>query len=115
MEHALGMPQAELDLSTTRGEAQNVGGKLKSVSALWSEPNVGATNETGFTGEPGGLVWGGTPSGEYYWARFWTSTEASPDHGWIRNLDKGNGGIWRYGDLSNADKNQGHSVRCVED
>jgi uncharacterized protein (TIGR02145 family) len=30
------------------------GGKLKSTSSLWTSPNLGATNESGFSGLPGG-------------------------------------------------------------
>lgn len=115
LELTLGMPQAELELSFTRGIPQNVGGKLKSTSTGWSAPNTGATNETGFSAEPGGLVWGGSPSGQYYFARFWTATESGEENAWIRSLDKSHGGIHRYGANSNSDKNQGNSVRCVRD
>lgn len=114
MELALGMSMEDADDAGLRGVTQNVGGKLKSLSDLWSTPNTGATNESGFTADPGGLVWGGIPSGEGYWARFWTSTEAGPGHGWIRNLDKSNGGVYRSG-TGNAEMQQGHSVRCVQD
>lgn len=115
LELTLGMPLWELGMETTRGIQQNVGGKLKSLSSAWSAPNMGATNETGFSVEPGGLIWGGQISGQYYWGRFWSSTASDPDHAWLRNMDKSNGGVWRYGSLSNSDKNQGHSVRCVRD
>jgi hypothetical protein len=42
------------------GEAV-AGGKLKeSGTAHWSGPNTGATNESGFTALPGGMLsWGG--------------------------------------------------------
>lgn len=112
LELTLGMPQSEVHLTHTRGEAENVGGKLKGFE-FWSSPNAGATNESGFNALPGGLVWGGSPSGYYYWARFWTSSESSADNAWIRNLDKSNGGSYRHGETSLTDKKQGHSVRCV--
>ncbi|MEI6853543.1 MAG: FISUMP domain-containing protein, partial [Bacteroidota bacterium] len=53
------------------------GGKLKETgTAHWLSPNTGATNSSGFTALPGGLIW------EYSWAQggltseciFWTST-----------------------------------------
>ncbi|MCH6235753.1 FISUMP domain-containing protein [Cognataquiflexum rubidum] len=39
------------------GGSEVAGGKMKSISG-WNEPNIGATNESGFTALPGGdLIW----------------------------------------------------------
>jgi uncharacterized protein (TIGR02145 family) len=41
-------------LTTYLGGDTVAGGKMKSVSALWSSTNVDATNTSGFSGLPGG-------------------------------------------------------------
>ncbi|WP_200978905.1 fibrobacter succinogenes major paralogous domain-containing protein [Echinicola sp. 20G] len=41
----------DINLSITRGSEENVGGKLKSIEG-WETPNVGATNESGFSALP---------------------------------------------------------------
>jgi len=38
------------------GGNEIAGGKLKDTSTLWAPPNVGATNEVGFTALPGGYM-----------------------------------------------------------
>ena len=43
------------DLIMVLGYANVAGGKTKDTSSIWNEPNYGATNESGFTGLPGGL------------------------------------------------------------
>jgi uncharacterized protein (TIGR02145 family) len=87
------------------------GGKMKSVTG-WNSPNTGATNESGFTGLPGGYRgWDGNfyAVGEYgYW---WSFTEIDTDNSWGRSL---------YYDASNVNivdgnKHAGLSVRCLKD
>lgn len=105
----------------TRGEWQTLydflgypfGGKLKETGIThWSEPNAGATNQSGFTALPGGFRYvGGSFSriGEkgYWWsATTWYSYQA-----WSRALE--------YDNISfaegYADKEYGFSVRCIKD
>jgi uncharacterized protein (TIGR02145 family) len=57
------------------------GGKLKEAGLVyWESPNTGATNETGFSGLPGGFRY--TDSGYYYWGKagyWWSSTTRNSD------------------------------------
>ena len=91
-----------------------VGGKMKSTgNTLWQIPNTLATNESGFTGFPGGYIWTsgfeniGTAG---YW---WSSTETTDTKNpFYRSLR------YETGDVSCGSivgKNNGFSVRCVKD
>jgi uncharacterized protein (TIGR02145 family) len=111
LEISLGMIVADANLIGDRGIAQNVGGKLKSAS-LWNNPNTSATNESGFSGLPGGFR---DNSGEYEYfggnGYLWSSTETSTANAWFRNLNSNTGD-------SHRDTNGGRfgfSVRCLKD
>jgi uncharacterized protein (TIGR02145 family) len=118
--------QLEMYLGMTDEEVEDIGwrehdiaGKLKSTRTepdqhpRWNEPNIDATNESGFTALPGGykdkesnfhliLRYG-------YW---WTSTESFTEfRAWYRGLDYNFTGVLRY----RTDKQVGLSVRCVKD
>lgn len=112
LETALGMPVADLLLTAARGNAQNIGGQLKSTSTLWIASNVGATNESGFAGLPGGYRTSGSGNFNYigFFGYFWSSTE-NGSSAWERTLATGIGGIYR----DNVPKAQGRSIRCVKD
>jgi uncharacterized protein (TIGR02145 family) len=89
------------------------GGKMKSTGTqYWTGPNQDATNESGFSGLPGGSRDGGGPFGNFgnfgYW---WSSTESSPDVGWTRGLTYYDGVVGSYG----TDNKVGFSVRCLRD
>ena|GEM_PF-2468626 len=92
---------------------ENTGGKMKAVSDLWEEPNEGATNESGFTGLPGGLSGGW--SDEYTFsalglkAFFWSSVG---NRYMLRNV---NTHVHQSGWNSDHYYNYGCSVRCVKD
>jgi uncharacterized protein (TIGR02145 family) len=89
------------------------GGKMKEAgTAHWNSPNTGATNESGFTGLPGG--------GRYYYGSFnyigyygtwWSSTETSSTIAWLRLLSYGYGNVY----LDGNDEEYGFSVRCLRD
>ena len=109
LEIYLGMSPGEADGEGTRGTTE--GDKLKeSGYAHWGSSNTG-TNESGFTGLPGGYrryngyVFFGSEG------RWWTSTEESPFDAWSRVLSAGHSGISRFSNVTN----QGYSVRCVRD
>jgi uncharacterized protein (TIGR02145 family) len=94
------------------GEAV-AGGKLKSTGLqYWVSPNQDATNESGFSGLPGGNRYNvGTffPIGNNgYW---WSSTEVSTGNAWCRYVDSNYNSVTR----ANINKRPGFSVRCLRD
>jgi uncharacterized protein (TIGR02145 family) len=102
-------------LITYLGGASVAGGKLKEIDTIyWNAPNIGATNETGFTALPGGLR---SITGKFYYFGYqgvwYSSTEASGGRGGGgnvgRSLQNDNNGIFYKGLL----KNSGSSVRCI--
>ena len=109
MEMYLGMSQSEADASG-RPRGTDEGGKLKEAGTThWIWPNLWATNESGFTGLPGGSR---SYLGTYDWMRlsghFWTNEQGSGCL-WRRVLYAGELTVWR----DCYDKRYGHSVRCV--
>jgi uncharacterized protein (TIGR02145 family) len=87
------------------------GGKMKSTTG-WNSPNTGATNESAFSGLPGGgrLNIGafGAIGDEGVW---WSSTEDDTDSGWHSGLSYGDGNVFRGYYI----KRNGFSVRCLRD
>lgn len=103
-------------LSTYLGN--NVGGKMKATgnktagTGLWNGTNTGATNESGFTGLPGGLR---NLSGSFdyignygYW---WSSTEYNTYYAWNRYLYYSYSSVYSYYNY----KERGFSCRCLRD
>jgi uncharacterized protein (TIGR02145 family) len=92
------------------------GGKMKSTSTSWSNPNTAATNESGFSGLPGGNRRYDTFFGslfccignEGYW---WSSSEDDAASAWFRYLYYNGGNVGR----DPITKKYGFSVRCVKD
>ena len=88
------------------------GGKMKEAGTThWISPNTGASNESGFTGLPGGFR---NTSGTFlnlglygYW---WSSTESGAN-AWYRDLDYFDDNVYR----DFIGKRLGFSVRCVRD
>ncbi len=112
LEMFLGMSTSEADGSSWRGTDE--GGKLKeSGTSHWYSPNIGATNESGFTARPGGnrVYHDGTFNSMGLSAGYWCSGESSDSEGWLRSLSPDNAQIHR----SPYPKNQGLSLRCVKD
>lgn len=88
------------------------GGKMKEAGlAHWWEPNVEATNSSGFTGLPGGLRYDAGPSNINGFAFFWSSTERSATEAGARWLGFGNADLLGGG----FNKVYGLSVRCIRD
>ena len=90
------------------------GGKMKSTGTqYWLSPNTDATNESGFSGLPGGYRNGGGVFNDIgnlgYW---WSSTVFGQTNPWTRFLSRDTGSV--YMDYSNP-KPYGFSVRCLRD
>jgi len=88
------------------------GGKMKSTTG-WPSPNTGATNESNFSGLPGGyrgvnLGTFGNVGTNGYW---WSSSENAPTTAWLRYLYYGYGNA----DRGTFTKQAGLSVRCLRD
>jgi uncharacterized protein (TIGR02145 family) len=91
------------------------GGKMKSTGTqYWQSPNTEATNESGFSGLPGGVrIGNGSFGGISNFGEWWSSTEVfiTSNEARTRYLTY-NGGV-----ASNSFniKKTGHSVRCLKD
>ncbi len=111
LELTLGMPEADLGRSGTRGREERIGGMLKNTGTQhWQSPNEGAGNQSGFGGLPGGSRSGsGEFSGIGYVGLWWTDTDAGSGMAWMRMLSHDSPHV----DLLYADKSFGFSVRCV--
>jgi uncharacterized protein (TIGR02145 family) len=100
-------------LTTYLGGEGVAGGKLKETGTThWQSPNIGATNETGFTALPGGIR-NYNGSFDYigshgYW---WSATESGAASAWLRFMGFSYSYVFSYG----ANKELGFSVRCVRD
>lgn len=94
------------------------GGKMKTKGTIqagtgyWQDPNTGATNESGFTGLPGGFR-GST--GIFFDLGVngicWSSTESSTSNAWFRGL----GDNTVIVSQDRLGKRLGFSVRCLRD
>jgi uncharacterized protein (TIGR02145 family) len=90
------------------------GCKLKEVgTAHWINPNICATNSTGFTGLPAGYRNGATGAftNIKYVGEFWTSLNYDANNGWINALQDGYTGV----NFGVNPKTTGASVRLVKD
>ena len=100
-------------LTTYLGGVGVAGGKLKETGLThWDNPNVDATNETGFSALPGGWRDGNGDSGNYTMVGyFWASTEYSGGLAWMRTINS-NSALMVFDFMPEA---AGLSVRCVRD
>jgi len=90
------------------------GGKMKEQETVhWKSPNTGATNESGFTGLPGGYrnYLNGSFSIVGYSGYWWSAMEVSGQYAWPRCLSSDNALVSR----SSYKKSNGFSVRCLRD
>ena len=95
------------------GGESEAGGKLKEVgTAHWLSPNLGATNESGFSALPGGIR--GSFAGLYSYITeegdWWTSTEDDEANAWERYVGFDNNTVTSH----YYDKKLGLSVRCIK-
>jgi len=99
-------------LTTYLGGEIAGGGKMKSVSGLWNIPNTDATNNSGFSGLPGG---GRYSSGLFNlignYSHWWSATENNTSNAWGRYLSSTSSDV-NHGNYS---KTFGYYIRCVRD
>jgi uncharacterized protein (TIGR02145 family) len=101
--------------ATRREEVEllEVGGKLKSTdTTLWQSPNIGATNETGFSALPGGYRTSGGVYEQQGSSGYWWSSSLSNSYGSFCRFMKYNSASLNKINLS---KTYGFSVRCLKD
>ena len=99
-------------LETAIGGSTIAGGALKHTSVLWSSPNMGATNSSGFSALPGGCLisnWAFFYLGNI--TDFWSSSESSATYTIDRDLANNYSVIGR----GIGNKSNGFSVRCLKD
>lgn len=95
------------------GGSADAGGKLKLVSSLWKSPNTGATNESGFSALPTGML---TPKYNYssqgVEAIYWSRTTFVDNTQYAKTMelfyDKGESKIFE------RSKRTGAVVRCLK-
>ncbi len=91
------------------------GAKMKETGFThWEEPNVGATNSSGYTAIPAGQRRGdnGIFTGLGLYDAWWSSTEYNIYKSWYRSLATINTEVWRS---SGAVNQTGISIRCIKD
>jgi uncharacterized protein (TIGR02145 family) len=88
------------------------GGKMKSSGTqYWISPNQDATNESGFSGLPGGYLNNGAFNYIGIYGGWWSSTEGGADYAYAYQLLYSGGDVSRGGYF----KQVGFSVRCLRD
>jgi len=103
-----------VELTTFLGGTDIAGGKLKQEGTeLWSNPNVGATNESGFTFLPGGYRHsiGGTFNTGGYRGNWWGTNESTFDEAQYYYIYNDSAESFQ----ATARKSHGFSVRCIQD
>lgn len=120
-----------ISLENCAGGYFTAGGALKDTgTTLWTSPNTGATNSTGFTALPGGMRTGGGSFISVGQVGNWWSASSGPHYlpggiilygGYYRSLFYaaqvffGNEAFYSYPSAPIADYLSGMSVRCVKD
>ncbi len=102
-----------ITLSEYLGGDLVAGGKLKEAgTAHWADPNVGATNESGFTALPAGYR---HPGGNFNllgsYSCIWSTEELNDLEAWFREIYGHKTNFTRSEDV----KEYGFSVRCIKD
>jgi len=94
---------------------ESVAGKKMKYTDFWADndgESGNGTNESGFSGLPGGFRYG---NGSFYGVgkdgSWWSSTETGTLIAWSRSLDYSVGNVYGY----NYGKTFGFSVRCLRD
>ncbi len=103
---------ATVNCGTIGFSGTDAGGKMKATSGLWTSPNTGATNSSGFSALPGGdRRTNDTFLNLGIRTYFWSSSESSSTNAIYRYLFYNNSGIYR----NPNSKDYGYSARCTQD
>lgn len=99
-------------LSDYLGGEMVAGGKMKSTGTqYWVSPNTDATNESGFSGLPGGIFSYDEFIDLGYLGYWWSTSETNWGSGYLHYLVNDNGVITQY----SSPKSRGLSIRCRKD
>lgn len=99
-------------LTSFLGGESVAGGKMKETGTTHWNPNIAATNESGFTGLPGGVRNSfGWFEGIFANGTWWSFSENDATNAWYRSIDRNYGNAVR----SYSNKIPGFSVRCIKD
>ena len=96
------------------GGDEVAGGKMKETgTSHWVSPNIGATNESGFTALPSGYRSYADGSYGYmgYVTSFWSATLSGSSGAWVRRLGYTDSDLR----LSHSNKEGGTAIRCLRD
>jgi uncharacterized protein (TIGR02145 family) len=94
--------------SSPASQTSPPGYKMKSTGTqYWQSPNTGATNQSGFSGLPGGDLSGTDIKRSGYW---WSSSESITNEAWVRSL------YYNYSVVVRTSrfKYNAYSVRCLK-
>jgi uncharacterized protein (TIGR02145 family) len=92
------------------GGSSGAGGHMKSTGSFWASPNTGATNLTGFSALPTGMLTN-TFNNQYVITFYWSSTEFSATQSKVRTLGYNSATLG----AQNSTKIYGNAVRCLKD
>jgi uncharacterized protein (TIGR02145 family) len=101
-------------LTDCLGGENFAGGKMKSTdTSLWNSPNIGATNESGFTALPTGYRrhYSGTYNDIFHYVGFWSSSEFDTTNARTRSVNWNTSTTFK----NPFNKASGFSVRCLKD
>jgi uncharacterized protein (TIGR02145 family) len=100
------------DYSDLLGGNGVAGGKMKIQDTLfWKAPNLGATNESLFSGLPAGCRYdGGNFANIEKYAYWWTSTQLDNQFGWFRSANYLSDNLVK----NYVKKQSGYSIRCLK-
>jgi uncharacterized protein (TIGR02145 family) len=97
------------ELADYLGGESIAGGKLKSTYG-WMEPNIGASNETGFSALPGGY----RGSGPFYFAEligyWWSSSETGTTNALVSYISNNSATLFS----GSVSRTRGHAIRCIK-
>ncbi len=103
-----------VDCNVTGTSGTDVGGKMKETGTLyWDPPNLGATNESGFSARPSSYryTYGAFISDIGLNSYPWAATEYNSIRAWCRTLYYDSAVIGRNGNQ----KSGGRTARCIKD